>query len=226
MDSGAAAVRHQAEDFEGIEDEMMTVDEIGNDGGRAGHVSVRRADPDEYEAVGELTVAAYRADGLLRGADGSADHYAPVLRDTATRDAQAEVWVAVDDHDALLGTVTWCPPGSPYREIAHSPDEAEFRMLAVPPALRRRGAARALVLACISRARAEGMRAVLLSSLPQMTAAHGLYRDLGFLRAPDLDHHPIPLVDLWAFQLSLTSPAPIESRSVQSRHSPGLESHP
>jgi hypothetical protein len=45
------------------------------------------------------------------------------------------------------------------------------------------------------------MREVLLSSLPQMTAAHALYHDFGFIRAPELDHSPKPHVHLWAFRL-------------------------
>jgi hypothetical protein len=47
------------------------------------------------------------------------------------------------------------------------------------------------------------MREVLLSSLPMMTAAHALYRECGFVRAPELDHSPKPDVHLWAFRLSL-----------------------
>ena len=47
------------------------------------------------------------------------------------------------------------------------------------------------------------MREVLLSSLPQMTAAHALYREFGFVRAPELDHSPKPRVDLWGFVLDL-----------------------
>ncbi|MEZ5090848.1 MAG: GNAT family N-acetyltransferase, partial [Micropruina sp.] len=122
---------------------------------RKATVDVRRVRPEEYAAVGELTVAAYLHDGLLNADNGSAGHYTSLLRDTAARDGQAEVWVAVDDRDHLLGTVTWCPPGSPWREVAHRDDQAEFRMLAVPPANRRRGAARALAEACVNRALAE-----------------------------------------------------------------------
>jgi ribosomal protein S18 acetylase RimI-like enzyme len=76
-------------------------------------------------------------------------------------------------------------------------------MLSVAAAGRRRGVGRALVKACLDRARAAGMREVLLSSLPMMTAAHALYRECGFVRAPELDHSPKPDVHLWAFRLSL-----------------------
>lgn len=166
--------------------------------------AVRRVQPIEYADVGELTVAGYRADGLLEQepqVGPSIDHhYTPRLRDTATRDAEAEVWVAVDG-DQILGTVTWCPPGSPWREIATRSDQGEFRMLAVPPAHRGAGVAKALVAACLERARADRMREILLSSQPQMVAAQRLYRSFGFSRAPEFDHRPIPSVQLWAFRL-------------------------
>jgi ribosomal protein S18 acetylase RimI-like enzyme len=77
-------------------------------------------------------------------------------------------------------------------------------MLSVAAAGRRRGVGRALVnAACLDRARAQGMREVLISSLPQMTAAHALYREFGFIRAPELDHSPKPHVRLWALRLNL-----------------------
>jgi hypothetical protein len=47
------------------------------------------------------------------------------------------------------------------------------------------------------------MREVLLSSLPQMTKAHALYREFGFVPVPELDHSPKPHVHLWAFRLTL-----------------------
>lgn len=168
-------------------------------------VVVRRARPAEYDVVGRLTLAAYEADGLVGTPDGAEDFYVAMLLDAARRDREAEVWVAADGAGTLLGTVTWCPEGSAWREVTARRDQAEFRMLAVDPAARRRGVARALVEACLARARDDGAREVLLSSLPQMTAAHGLYRDLGFVRAPELDHSPAPTVHLWAFRLVLTA---------------------
>jgi ribosomal protein S18 acetylase RimI-like enzyme len=166
--------------------------------------SVRRVSAAEHAAVGEIAVSAYEADELLGREGGSQDHYPPLLRGIAVRDAEAEVWVAVDGDD-LLGTVTWCPPGSPWREVAVRADEGEFRMLAVRPGARRRGAARALVAACVARARADGMREIVISSLPQMAAAHALYRSFGFERDSSRDHRPLPHVELWVFRLGLAS---------------------
>ena len=164
---------------------------------------VRVAEPSEYAAAGRITADGYHADDLLRRTDGLIDFgYEAELKDASRRAREAELLVAVDD-GKVLGTVTWCPPSSPWRELSTRPDQAEFRMLSVAAAGRRRGVGRALVNACLDRARAHGMREVLISSLPQMTAAHALYREFGFVRAPELDHSPKPDVHLWALRLVL-----------------------
>lgn len=173
--------------------------------GQTGTVSffIRPALPHEHDEIGALTAEGYRADGLLGRPDGSEDHYEPELRDAAGRATRAEVLVAVDDDGTLLGTITWCPPGSALRELAVTDAQGEFRMLSVGLGSRRQGVARALVEACLSRARAAGLREIVLCSLPQMTKAHALYASVGFVRAPDLDWEPVPVIDLWGFRLML-----------------------
>ena len=155
-------------------------------------MEVRRIRPDEHAAAGAVCVAAY--DPLLTGAE---DDYRDRLRDVATRDAQAEVWVAVVD-STVVGVVTYCPPGSPWREIGRD-DEGEFRMLAVDPAAQGAGAGTALARLCEERARAHGATGMALSSLATMTAAHTVYGRLGYARDPERDWSPVPGVDLLAF---------------------------
>jgi len=155
-------------------------------------VEVRRIRPDEHAAAGAVCVAAY--DPLLTGAE---DDYRDRLRDVATRDAQAEVWVAVLE-DRVVGVVTYCPPGSPWREIGRD-DEGEFRMLAVDPAAQGAGAGTALARLCEERARAHGATGMALSSLATMAAAHTVYGRLGYARDPERDWSPVPGVDLLAF---------------------------
>lgn len=157
---------------------------------------VRLAEPRDLDAVGELTVAAYRDFTL-----GEHDPYIARLRDAASRAEQAELWVAVDDDERVLGAVTSCPLGSPWREVARE-DEGEFRMLAVDPGVQRSGAGRALVTHVLQRWRAAGARGVAISSLAEMTGAHALYARLGFVREPVRDWSPLPDVHLLAFSLA------------------------
>ncbi|WP_329001537.1 GNAT family N-acetyltransferase [Kribbella sp. NBC_00709] len=156
---------------------------------------IRLAVPPEYDAVGELTVEAYSHDGFVRG------QYAMTLRAAADRAAKAELWVAADA-TGLLGTATYCPVDSVYREIGLA-DEGEFRMLGVAGRARGLGVGTALTQRCIERSREQGLRRVVLSSATYMTAAHRIYERLGFTRLPERDWAPIPGVDLFAFSMDL-----------------------
>lgn len=156
-------------------------------------MQIRLARPTELEAVGELTVAAYEAFTL-----GPDDPYLGKLRDAGARAREAELWVATDE-DRVLGAVTSCPEGSPWREVAR-PGEGEFRMLAVHPDGQGRGAGEALVRHVLDRWTAAGIPTVVLSSLPGMAAAHRLYTRLGFVRTPERDWDPVPDVHLVTFR--------------------------
>ncbi len=161
-------------------------------------VSVRLARPEEAAAVGELTAHAYAVDGFVP----SRSDYASVLSDAATRLRDADLLVAEDEAGALLGTITFALSGTPYAQIARA-GEAEFRMLAVAPAARRRGVAQALVEACIERGRAAGASALVLSSSQEMTGAHRLYERMGFTRQPERDWSPVAGVQLVAYALPI-----------------------
>ena len=159
---------------------------------------LRRATAADHEAIGEVTVAAY-----TEYANATEGGYVDPLRDAATRDREAELWLAEDaETGEVLGTVTLCPVGSPWREIG-ADDEAEFRMLGVGPNAQRRGVGSALMDLVVTRAREDGMRAIVLSSLDDMAAAHRIYERQGFVRTPDRDWSPGPGVDLLAFRKEL-----------------------
>jgi GNAT superfamily N-acetyltransferase len=158
---------------------------------------IRLADPAEFPAVADLCVAAYAP--FLGG-----DHrYLDVLRDVSGRAAAAEVLVAAEPGDGtVLGTVTFVPDGGPVGEIAGA-SEAEFRMLAVEPAAQGRGLGGRLLERVLHDSRRRGKAGIVCSSLPQMRAAHAVYRRVGFRRAPERDWSPVVGVDLLAFVRSL-----------------------
>ena len=145
-------------------------------------VRVRKVRPEEQSALAELTLAAYRA-LLGQGVNGE---YAAELADVATRAAQADVLVAVDAADRLLGGITYVPGPGPLAWFDR-PDQAGMRMLAVAPDAQGRGVGAALVGACIDRARAAGKAELLLHTIAAMPAARRLYQRAGFDRDPDRD---------------------------------------
>ncbi|MEU1398525.1 GNAT family N-acetyltransferase [Micromonospora zamorensis] len=162
---------------------------------------VRPAEPADFPAVARLTVAAYEADGQLKGEHG----YGEVLADVSSRAASGEVLVAVDEvTDAVLGSVTFVLPGTPFAELS-GPGEAEFRMLAVDPGAQGRGVGAALAQACVARAVELGCTALVICVRAGMAdSAHRLYSRLGFVRAPEKDWVPAAGVDLLGLRLALT----------------------
>jgi ribosomal protein S18 acetylase RimI-like enzyme len=159
---------------------------------------IRRARSDDLAEVGAVTVAAYE-EFTGDNSDGYVEH----LRDAATRDREAELWVATPDaSDEILGTVTVTPTGSPWREVARD-GEGEFRMLAVAPSARGAGVGSALVSLVVERFRADGAHAVVMSTLPTMRPAHRIYERAGFVRDPTRDWAPMPGIDLITYRLDL-----------------------
>ena len=161
--------------------------------------AIREIRPDEYEALGEVTVRAYAA------VPGDDVDYHPQLRNVARRAARIPVLVAVAPDGRVLGGVAYVPgPGAPYAESERG-DEAGFRMLAVDPSAGGQGIGRALAVACIERARAAGRSGVAILTRPSRPVAHGLYTSLGFVRDPTRDLEYEPGRWLWSFVLTFES---------------------
>ncbi len=158
---------------------------------------IRLAEPADYAAIGDLLVAAY-VDG---GHVDPRDSYVAVLRDSATRAAKAQLWVAAAAQE-ILGSVTYCPQGSEFRELGTAAD-GEFRALAVSPAARGRGVGAALVAHCVKLSRAAGHTSMVLSTLPDQQAAHRIYERAGFHHDESSDWSPKPGTLLWAFRRQL-----------------------
>ena len=142
-------------------------------------IEIRAACPDEYDLVGELTIAAYRAlpvDHLWGGYDQE-------ILDTAGRVKGAEVLVATSD-GKVVGSVTFVADHESRWSEWTQPGEAQFRLLAVDVEARGRGIGEALVRECLDRAAG---RPVLIHTTRWMEAARRMYERLGFQRRPDRD---------------------------------------
>jgi ribosomal protein S18 acetylase RimI-like enzyme len=159
-------------------------------------VTVRAARPQDYDAIRDVTLEVYIGAGLA-GPD-----YRATLADVEDRARHTDLLVAVSG-DRVVGSVAFAWHATAYAEITAGPDEAAFRMLAVSPEARGRGTGRALVQACVDRARAAGVRRIVISSETTMVAAHRLYVSMGFQRDPVRDWSPHPGVDLICYVLRL-----------------------
>jgi ribosomal protein S18 acetylase RimI-like enzyme len=163
-------------------------------------IPVREARPDELDAAGRLVANAYTAGALIAAEDS---WYLDLIRDARDRSRDCPILVALDARTgALLGCVTYVPgPGNRFAEMELE-GEAGFRMLGVAADAQRRGAGEALVRACIALARDAGRIGLAISTGANMLAAQRLYERVGFRRAPERDHDPVPGVHLLAYVLT------------------------
>jgi ribosomal protein S18 acetylase RimI-like enzyme len=147
-------------------------------------LSIREAVPEDYEELARLITNAYREFAQILGDDW--EDYREDLADIAGRAAQGSQLVA-EIEGRLVGTVSYYPPrdGDPVAgEWWWWPKGyAYLRALGVDPATRGRGVGRALTIACIERARADGAVGIALNTLSYMPAATALYEGLGFQQA-------------------------------------------
>lgn len=160
-------------------------------------ITVDLARPEEFDRVGEIGVAAYRAVFDL------SEDYATALRDVAARAADAVVLVARAGRE-ILGSLTLAAAGTAWADIAVG-DELEVRMFTVDPAAQRRGVGEALLRAAAEWASEHAFPALVLSVFSEdgPGTPHRLYERLGYRRVPARDYvggwEPHP--QMWFYEL-------------------------
>lgn len=160
---------------------------------------IRPATVRDFSAIASLNVDAYREFSVHM----TAEHWYAMEASLRAVEARAQFtqFLVVQDGDAIVGSVGYCPAGKGNPEI-FPPDWAAVLLLAVAPTHRRHGLARELVAACIECARHDSAQTIGLFTSELMTAAQQLYESLGFRRESDL---PTRLgLRYWRFQLQLT----------------------
>jgi len=150
-------------------------------------LTVRPITPADYDAVARITADAYLGAGYF---DSAEYPYMQKIMRVGERAAVAPI-IVVERDGVVIGSATLAVNGDEWADIA-LPDELEFRLLVVDPAVQRSGAGRAMVNHILDQARATpGIRAVSLTTGDDWHGAHALYRKLGFTRVPERDW-PIP----------------------------------
>ena len=169
-------------------------------------IAVRRAQPADDHAIGELLVDAY-VTGYARKMPEVVvnDQRKADLRAVAAKREIAEVFVAESDGE-IVGTVAVFPPGAPGSE-AWLPNAVDLRHLATHPRVHGRGYSRALLDEAERYARIElHADAVCLHVRKGNLGVARLYMGRGYVRDPAGDLN-LPEITLEAYALRLKPPA-------------------
>lgn len=144
-------------------------------------VPIREATTDDHAAISDILRVGYA------GFEPGTPYLREVL-DPSRWATRASATLVAADRGAVVGVVAFALTDSSLHEPVVPPmGDASFRFLSVAERARGRGVGRALVEACIERARRAGGRRLAIFSMDFMTDAHRLYGRMGFRRRPDLD---------------------------------------
>jgi GNAT superfamily N-acetyltransferase len=161
---------------------------------------IRTARAADYDTVQDVTLSAYQEYAAIMQAHW--ERYRQSILATLANVHPAEQIVA-EQGDTLVGTVLLFPAGT----VLTTPDgasatlaEPEIRLLAVTPAARGLGIGAALVRECLQRAHQAGAEAVTLHTTEMMQVAMRMYERMGFVRAPEIDFHPVPEVTIKGYR--------------------------
>jgi GNAT superfamily N-acetyltransferase len=147
-------------------------------------VTIRVAHEGEHRRIDELAVDAWQV--LSGGYDPP--QWAPLIARigaAAAGIARTGEWLVAATEAELLGAVAYVPAGRS-DPSAFPRDWPVMRMLVVRPSARGRGVGKALAVACVQRARADGASCIGLHTSPIMTVALPMYLRMGFVRDGDL----------------------------------------
>ena len=145
---------------------------------------VRDAVPADYSAIREVVIAAYRQYADLI----SLDIFSPYLADVLDLESHARHGrLLVAEADGRVGGFAAFYPDATVQGLGWPPGWASGRGLAVHPAARGLGVARALLASCERLAREAGAPVFAFHTASFMTSAIALYERLGYRRAPEFD---------------------------------------
>jgi GNAT superfamily N-acetyltransferase len=169
--------------------------------------NVRTARPADRDAIARITLEAYREYGSVMEPSAWAALEQAVHASLAD-DAGVTRLVAELDGIIVGSAALYAPDAAAYGTLASPTPWPEVRLVAVAPAARGKGIARALVDECIRRAGVAGATMLGLHTSRSMRAAVRLYERMGFVRDPEHDFHPpgAELVEGYLLHLDDTAP--------------------
>jgi len=170
--------------------------------GKKNKLKIRDARKEDRDAARKITLSAFQEYAAVMPPPRWEGYRENILA-TLTDVTPAQQIVA-EKEGIIAGSVLLYPPGTAFS----TPDEGplgcpEVRLLAVAPEARGQGIGTGLMKECIRRAPLLGAVCLNLHTTDMMQVAMRMYERMGFVRAPELDFHPDPSVNVKAYRLEL-----------------------
>lgn len=167
---------------------------------------IREAKPNEFSQLGELLVNVYSQLEGFPGPDEIPGYY-QVLKSIGdfTKHPKAKLFIAISDENIIDGGLVYFGDMKYYGaggEDTTKQHGGAFRLLGVNPRTRGKGLGKLLINACITQAKKENHKHLIIHSTKAMMTAWKMYEKIGFLRYPEIDFNQNN-VSVYGFRLTL-----------------------
>lgn len=168
--------------------------------------TVRRADPSEFQSIGQMMVEVYTELEGFPNADEQPKYYHLLANiGDFTLQPHTELLVAVNEQGDIGGAVVFLSDLANYGASGltiRDQQTSAFRLLTVGLQSRGMGIGRLLTEACIDKAKKLGHEQMIIHTTDVMQVAWKMYEKYGFRRSEDLDflQESLPIL---GFRLSL-----------------------
>ncbi|MBS2005182.1 MAG: GNAT family N-acetyltransferase [Cyanobacteria bacterium SZAS LIN-5] len=167
-------------------------------------LQVREAEQGEWQAIVDLTVAAYSQ--YEAAADSKFwQHYQANIKSTILSSTDISRLVAVKNGEILASAIYCFPAKKVMGGRVVSNAYPEMRLLSVSPSHRNEGLGTVLIDACERLARESGYSAITLHTTQLMTVARNMYERRGYVRFEEIDFEPAPGFLVWGYIKGLDS---------------------
>ncbi len=153
--------------------------------------SIREAMPDEFSTIGDLMVTVYSQLEGFPSPKEQPNYYNKLANiGKLTEYPKVKLLIAVSPNGTIDGGIVYFSDMAYYGSGGSATKEknaAGFRLLAVNPNIRGKGLGKLLTNACITLAKVEKQKQIIIHSTKAMQIAWSMYENLGFKRSEDLD---------------------------------------
>jgi predicted N-acetyltransferase YhbS len=173
-------------------------------GNKHNGVYIRQAARSDQAAIQAVTLAAYQEYAVFMTPQSWRTYRRNIL-DTLN-ESQPAMQLVAEREGKIVGSVLLNPTqteGEGSGEASDGLESSEIRLLAVSPTARIQGTGKALMNACVERARQAGVKALTLHTSDVMQIAMRMYEKMGFVRAPELDFRPAENMLIKGYRLEL-----------------------
>ncbi|WP_420315852.1 GNAT family N-acetyltransferase [Ekhidna sp.] len=153
-------------------------------------ITIVKAQPKDFSVIGQLMVEVYSGLEGFPSPDEQPAYYQMLANIGEFTEKESVELLVARNEGTVAGAVVYIGDIEDYGSggtVTKEKNAAGFRLLAVSPDARGLGVGKKLTIACLEKARQNGLDQMIIHTTDAMKVAWSMYEKIGFKRSEDLD---------------------------------------